>query len=134
MNGLLPLSVLVFLGHALVHYRGFQSRGFKIVCLFDNSSTKIGETVGELVIQPDSELEATIEQKQIEVAIIVVPINVAQSITDRLVKAGVKALLSYVPINLDVPDDVHVSYSDPVCPVTTHDLLPQPKVVQARGK
>ena len=103
-----------FLGHALVHYRGFQRRGFKIVCVFDNSVNKIGETVGELIVQPDSELEATIEQKKIEVAIIAVPINVAQSITDRLVKAGVKALLSYVPINLDVPDDVHISYSDPV--------------------
>ncbi|MEJ2747864.1 MAG: redox-sensing transcriptional repressor Rex, partial [Anaerolineae bacterium] len=46
--------------------------------------------------------------------IIVVPADVAQEITDRLVTAGVESILSYAPINLKVPNHVRVSYSDPV--------------------
>ena len=42
------------------------------------------------------------------------PVEAAQEITDRLVEAGVKSLLSYVPVHLTVPDGVEVSYSDPV--------------------
>jgi len=34
--------------------------------------------------------------------------------TDRLVEAGVRAILSYAPVSLTVPHGVQVSYSDPV--------------------
>jgi redox-sensing transcriptional repressor len=33
---------------------------------------------------------------------------------DQLVKAGVKAILNYAPISLNVPEDVRVQYIDPV--------------------
>jgi len=33
--------------------------------------------------------------------------------TDKLVAAGVKAILNYAPINISVPPDVHVQYIDP---------------------
>jgi len=63
----------------------------------------------------------------VEVAILAVPVAVAQEITDRLVEAGVKALLSYVPSHLIVPQDVQVSYSDPVVQMQrmTYYLAPQ---------
>ena len=103
-----------YLGHALAHYGGFQHRGFRIRWVFDSDPAKIGEEMGDLVVQDVSELERIIQKHQVEVAIIVVPANVAQQIADRLVTAGIKAILSYAPINLNVPPDVQVSYSDPV--------------------
>ncbi len=103
-----------YLGHALAHYNGFQHRGFRILCVFDNDPKKIGEQMGDFVVQPVTELETTIQQAHVEMAILAVPIDVAQEITDRLVSAGVKALLSYVPVQLMVPAGVQVSYSDPV--------------------
>lgn len=103
-----------FLGHALANYNGFLDRGFRIACIFDNDPQKVGETMGDLIVQPDSDLEKTVKRKQIKVAILAIPPHVAQQMTDRLVKAGVKALLSYAPIHLTVPEGVHVSYSDPV--------------------
>lgn len=103
-----------FLGHALAHYAGFQHRGFRILCVFDNDAAKVGERMAGMTVQDISEMEATIRQLQIQMAILAVPVNVAQDITDRLVKAGVKALLSYVPLHLSVPPGVEVSYSDPV--------------------
>jgi redox-sensing transcriptional repressor len=55
-----------------------------------------------------------VQQQHIEMAIIVAPASAAQDITDTLVEAGVKAILSYAPIHLNVPEGVQVSYSDPV--------------------
>jgi redox-sensing transcriptional repressor len=103
-----------FLGHAVAHYRGFTHRGFRIACVFDNDPEKIGEDLDGLTVQHDSELEETVASNQIKVAIIAVPASVAQSITNRLVSAGVKTILSYAPIHLVVPAGVRVSYSDPV--------------------
>ncbi len=103
-----------YLGHALVQYNGFQHRGFKITCVFDNNPDKVGNLVNGLAIQSDTELEEVIRQREIEIAIIAVPVEVAQEITDRLVSAGVRALLSYAPVHLVVPEGVEVSYSDPV--------------------
>lgn len=103
-----------YLGHALVHYAGFQHRGFHIRWIFDNNPTKVGVQMGGLTIQNISELEATIQRERVKIAILAVPVSVVQEITDLLVASGVKALLSYVPVHLDVPGDVQVSYSDPV--------------------
>ena len=103
-----------YLGHAVAEYRGFLHRGFRIACIFDNDPNKIGETVNKLVVQPDQELEETIIAKKIRVAILAIPANAAQSIANRLVKAGITSILSYAPITLTVPAGVRISYSDPV--------------------
>ena len=103
-----------YLGHAVAEYRGFTHRGFRIACIFDNDPAKIGQVVNDLVVQADSLLEETIHAKNICVAILAIPASAAQPITDRLVAAGITAILSYAPITLTVPNGVRVSYSDPV--------------------
>ena len=103
-----------FLGHALASYRGFQRRGFVISCVFDDDPTKIGKTIGDLVVQDAAALESALPARGIAVAILAVPADAAQETVDRLVAAGVRAILSYAPVSLTVPPGVHVSYSDPV--------------------
>jgi redox-sensing transcriptional repressor len=103
-----------YLGHALANYAGFQPRGFRIKWVFDNSPDKIGGKIGDLTIQSVNELQETISRENVKMAIIAIPISVVQEITDTLVEGGVKAILNYVPVHLDVPEDVQVSYSDPV--------------------
>ena len=103
-----------YLGHALANYAGFQPRGFRIKWVFDSDLTKIGDKVGDLTIQSITDLRETISSENVKIAIIAVPISVVQEITDTLVEGGVKAILSYVPVHLNVPEDVQVSYSDPV--------------------
>ncbi len=49
----------------------------------------------------------------IKLAVIAVPANQAQEVADQLVEAGVKAILNYAPISLNVPEGVHVQYIDP---------------------
>lgn len=103
-----------YLGHALAHYRGFHRRGFRISWVFDNDPDKIGLQMDELVVQDVAELEKVISENDVKMAIIAVSANQAQEITDRLVAVGIRSILSYAPIHLNVPPDVEISYSDPV--------------------
>lgn len=103
-----------YLGHALAHYNGFKHRGFRITWLFDNDPNKVGEEMSGLIVQDISEMEKTLRENQAKIAILAVPAQVAQDITNILSRAGVKSILTYAPIHLNVPPGIHVSYSDPV--------------------
>lgn len=103
-----------YLGHALVNYRGFQHRGFTITCVFDSDPEKVELKMGDLVVQNIDQMEEIISKLDVTIAILAVPVDVAQDMTDRLVDSGIRAILSYVPIHLDVPEGVQISYSDPV--------------------
>ncbi len=101
-------------GHALARYQGFSNRGFRIVLLFDNDPHKVGTTVGGFTVDNISEMVANIKKAGVQIAMLSVPVEHAQQVTDLLVEAGVKAILNYAPINIAVPPDVHVQYIDPV--------------------
>jgi redox-sensing transcriptional repressor len=101
------------MGHALARYQGFVNRGFRIVMLFDSDLGKVGEQVGELTIRNINELIGTIQGAGIQVAMLTVPASAAQGVADQLIEAGVKAILSYAPIILNIPDDVYIRYIDP---------------------
>lgn len=102
------------LGHAVANYKGFNPRGFHITCIFDNDPDKIGKEIGGLSIQPISDMQDTLREQQIRMAMITVPAENAQDVADQLVEAGVRAILNYAPININVPEGVHVQYIDPV--------------------
>lgn len=102
------------IGRALAYYHGFRNRGFRITHIFDNDPDKIGMPIDTLVVEDIADLEKRIKQEQIELAILAVTADAAQALTDRLVEGGVRAILSYAPISLAVPEGVVVSYSDPV--------------------
>ena len=103
-----------YLGHALAHYHGFLHRGFRISWIFDNDPAKIGKQMDELIVQNVANLEKIITENNVKVAVIAVPANYAQEITDRLVEVGIRSILSYAPIHLNAPPGVEISYSDPV--------------------
>jgi len=102
------------IGHALARYNGFSNRGFRVVLVFDNDVKKIGQKVGEFEILSTDGMIEKIKGQKLRIAVLTVPAAVAQETADQLVKAGVKAILNYAPISLNVPRDVHVQYIDPV--------------------
>jgi len=102
------------IGHALAHYNGFANRGFQVSAVFDNDPKKIGQKVGDFEVFSTNVMIERIKRLKIKIAVLTVPASAAQEIADQLVKAGVKAILNYAPISLNVPDDVHVQYIDPV--------------------
>jgi redox-sensing transcriptional repressor len=101
-------------GHALARYQGFSNRGFRIVLLFDNNSDKVGKYVDDFIIQDISSLVPQIQNAAVQIAMLSVPVDQAQMVTNLLIEAGVKSILNYAPINISVPSDVRVQYIDPV--------------------
>jgi redox-sensing transcriptional repressor len=102
------------MGHALARYNGFVNRGFHVVMVFDNDPNKIGQKVGDFEIFSTATIAEKLKQQKIKIAVLTAPASAAQEIADQLVKAGVKAILNYAPISINVPDEVHVQYIDPV--------------------
>lgn len=96
------------IGSALVSYKEFQKQGFKIQKVFDNDQRKIGSNHKGIVVSDVKNLVAELQGSSIEIVIIAVPASVAQVIVDDVVRAGMKAILNFAPINLKVPDDVHL--------------------------
>ncbi len=101
------------MGHALARYQGFADRGFTVVMIFDNDKDKVGEKIGDLTVEDAADLVEKVKTAGIKIAMLTIPASVAQDITDKLVEAGVKAILNYAPISLSVPNDVKVQYIDP---------------------
>jgi redox-sensing transcriptional repressor len=104
------------LGNAIVHYGGFPAKGFFIKAVFDNAPHKVGQTINghNLTIKHPDDMAEVIQQEGIKIAILAVPIEAAQSVSEALVKAGIKAILNYAPITLFLPPDIQVQNIDPV--------------------
>ena len=102
------------LGAAISHYHGFTDRGFRISWLFDADDSKVGTKVGDFTVKPMSELSEILKENNVQMAMVAVPAEYAQDVADTLVEQGVKAILNYAPININVPDGVMVQYIDPV--------------------
>jgi redox-sensing transcriptional repressor len=101
------------MGHALARYAGFGERGFKVALLFDSDPAKIGEKVGDFVIEDSAQLVERVRGCKIKLAMMAVPAVAAQDVADKLVQAGVRAILNYAPTALSVPAHVHVQNIDP---------------------
>ncbi len=101
------------MGHAIARYQGFTDRGFRITLVFDNDPAKIGEQIGNFTVQDTKDLVALVRKAGVKIAMLCVPASTAQEVANQLVEAGVKAILNYAPINLNVPAGVRVQYLDP---------------------
>jgi redox-sensing transcriptional repressor len=100
------------LGRALMAYRGFQNKGFELVAVFDNDASKLGRKMGNFTVQPLAELRETIRAHGIRLAIMTVPAEVAQDVADQLVEAGIRGLLNFAPVSLQLPQHVAVNSVD----------------------
>jgi len=100
------------LGRALVAYKGFQKRAFKIQAVFDADPAKVGRRAGDLVVQSAAEMVPEIRRLGIPMAILAVPAEVAQAAADRCVEAGVVGILNFAPVTLDLPGHVAVNHVD----------------------
>src|SRR5207249_11128276 len=73
---------------------------------------KVGKKQASFVIQPLSELAATVQKQGIKLAIIAVPADSAQEVADQLVAAGVRGLLNFAPVSISVPPEVALNAVD----------------------
>lgn len=98
------------LGSALLRYGGFRKEGFEVVAAFDLETRRIpGITIPILTMD---QMQDFIQENQVKMAILTVPVSSAQSVTNQMVTAGIQAILNFSPIVLDVPDNVVVNSVD----------------------
>lgn len=99
------------LGTAFLHYNFIKNNNTQIVMAFDADEKKIGGEVGGVPVYDIRELKQVIPD-DIAAAILTVPVNAAQSITDQLVESGIKGILNFTPARLSVPEHIRVHHID----------------------
>ena len=96
------------IGNALAQYRGFADRGFQVTAVYDANPAKIGKQWDGLTVRDVRQLERDLGRDGMDIAIVSTPPEAAQKVTDRLVRAGIHAILNFAPVQLTVPRDVAV--------------------------
>jgi redox-sensing transcriptional repressor len=102
------------LGQAIVEYGGFEPQGFQIVAAFDSDEKMVGRKVGTVQVHHNDDLDSWLKSNPVDIGVVAVPAPAAQSVVDRLVKGGIRAILNYAPITPHAPRDVSIRHIDPV--------------------
>lgn len=100
------------LGTALFRYKGFGRQGFRIVAIFDDDPAKAGRELDSVPVFASRDLAREVKARGIQIAIVAVPADSAQAVTDQLVAAGIKAILNFAPVRLKVPRDIRLKDVD----------------------
>ena len=100
------------LGSALFHYKGFSRQGFRIAAIFDDDPAKIGRDVGGAPVLSIADLAREVKARGIQIAIVAVPPEAAQTVIDQLAAAGIKAILNFAPSRLRAPRDTRLKHVD----------------------
>jgi redox-sensing transcriptional repressor len=100
------------LGSALFHYKGFGRQGFRIAAIVDDDPAKVGREVDSVPVVPSRDLAREVRARGIQIAIVAVPAESAQAVTDQLVGAGIRAVLNFAPTRLKVPREVRLKNVD----------------------
>src|SRR5688572_29594770 len=109
-----PVALVGFgnLGSALFHYKGFTRQGFRIAMIIDDDPAKVGREVDTVPIVSGRDMTREIKARGIQIAIVAVPPEAAQAVTEQLVGSGIKAVLNFAPTRLRIGRDVRLKNVD----------------------
>lgn len=94
------------IGAALAQYEGFRQRGFRVAAVFDADPAKVGQTLDGVTVRHVSELDRVAAREHPDIAVITVPAEAAQRVADQVIHAGVRAIMNFAPLRLQVPETV----------------------------
>jgi redox-sensing transcriptional repressor len=101
------------LGMALADYAGFNTNGFHIVAMLDNDPSKVGRTSrAGIPVLPADKLPELVKKNRVEIGIIAVTAEAAQSVYDAFADAGLHAVLNFAPMQLKLRPKVKVKSVD----------------------
>lgn len=100
------------LGSALLAYRGFRERGFVFKAAVDANPQKIGRTIQGLTVASSKQLPELVRKNDIHIGMIAVPVAAAQAVCDQFVQSGVRAIVNFAPVHLEVPGSVWLRVID----------------------
>lgn len=100
------------IGEGLANYKGFKKSGFMLMGIFDNDPNKIGKKALDLEILPEDELKNYCQKNKIDIGIITVPASSAQRVCNDIILSGVKGILNFTNVKLEVPENISVRNVD----------------------
>lgn len=100
------------LGRALMPFFRSHHQNLRIVASFDTDPLKAGRVIHGCRCYGMEEMEAVIVRERVKVAILAIPAGSAQGVVDRLVATGIRGILNFVPVSLQVPAKVAVENID----------------------
>ncbi|MBW1992256.1 MAG: redox-sensing transcriptional repressor Rex [Deltaproteobacteria bacterium] len=101
------------LGSALLAHQNFVRQGYEFAAVFDVDPAKVGRRLpsGQVIHHLD-EMDQVLQGSDIEMGVIATPASQAQAVAQRLIAAGVKAILNFAPTQLQVPEGIAVENVD----------------------
>ena len=99
------------LGTAILKYNFLKNNNTRIVVAYDTKVETVGTTIAGTPIRHVDELKKG-NQPNIPVAILTVPADAAQAVTDQLVCNGISGILNFTPVRLSVPDHIRLHNID----------------------
>ncbi len=101
-----------YLGHALASFLEYREEKFRIVAIFDTAPDLVGTTWHGVTVRHIDDLEQTLAQLDCGIGIVAVPAASAQAVGERLVAAGIGAILNFAPTTLRLTSSVAVRTID----------------------
>jgi redox-sensing transcriptional repressor len=96
------------LGGSLLRYRRFARYGVEIVAGFDTDRRRIGKEIGGKPVLSLAELSAFVRAHGVDTAVLAVPAPAAQEVATLIIGAGIRGILNFAPVRLEVPPKVLV--------------------------
>ena len=100
------------LGRAVTTYFVGKRSKLNIIATFDVDHTKIDRVISGVKCYPLSRIKEIVEANQISIAIITVPAASANEVTAQLVESGIKGIMNFTTVPLNVPDDCYLDEYD----------------------
>ncbi len=96
------------LGGALLRDSGLSHFGLEIVAAFDVKPELVGTTLSGIPIYHSDEFKQKMQEYDVNIGVLTVPIEIAQQITDSMVEGGIKAVWNFTPFRIRVPENIVV--------------------------
>ena len=100
------------LGRAITSYFSGKRSKLNIVAAFDNDPDKIDRVIAGVPCYHISKISEIVKSQGITIGIITVPSDYASEISKSLVMAGIKGVLNFTSVPLNVPEHVYLENSD----------------------
>lgn len=94
------------IGTALAQYRGFRQRGFRVIAVYDRDPKKVGTQWDSMIVRDMATIVEDIAKEEPDIAVLTTPGEEAQAVVNQLIGAGIRALLNFAPVQLQVPAEV----------------------------
>lgn len=90
------------LGRAIATHMSFESKGFRLIGIFDQREELIGQSVRSLKILPVTQLDSFCRQHNPEAAVLCIPKEAAEGMARRLIDLGIRAFWNFSHYDLAV--------------------------------